>query len=46
MQFLLSAPLPNKRYCDKGVQIDDYKWCDGVDNCYDNSDEVNCSKLF
>jgi hypothetical protein len=32
--------------CDNGISVPSYKWCDNVDDCFDNSDEVNCSKFF
>jgi len=32
------------RRCDNGIWVIPSDWCDGVDDCYDNSDETSCSE--
>ena len=36
--------LPGHFMCDNGVQVRNELVCDGVDNCFDNSDERNCAE--
>ncbi|GAB1604843.1 atrial natriuretic peptide-converting enzyme-like isoform X2 [Argonauta hians] len=33
---------PRHRRCRNGIQVKLSQWCDGQDNCFDNSDEENC----
>lgn len=43
--LLVCTASDTKFQCDNGVWISTDQWCNGIDNCYDNSDERNCSCL-
>ena len=51
--LISTDPLPTKHSCDgllqftcdNGMCLDNSKMCDGINDCGDDSDEMNCSKL-
>ena len=36
---------PFSYFCDNGQCVSEYSVCDGIEDCYDDSDEIGCSEL-